>query len=122
MIRIFPSFRKDCVAIRGKAVIPAKFPMPCLGAWHPRMDENSIHSPPPLRGEGEGGGDFCSPSPSSPPARGGEMFEVFSNEAGIEVLQIVVVSNCLDARFRWHGELRHSLARGLDCSIPREGG
>ena len=38
-------------------VIPAKFPMPRLGAWHPRMDENSVYSPPPLMGEGEGGGE-----------------------------------------------------------------
>jgi len=24
------------------SVIPAKFPMPRLGAWHPRMDENGL--------------------------------------------------------------------------------
>ena len=49
--------------------------------------------------------NFRSPSPSSPPARGGEVFGVFSNEAGIQVLEIVVLSNCLDARFRGHDEL-----------------
>jgi len=27
-----------------EVVIPAKFPMPRLGAWHPRMDENGLFS------------------------------------------------------------------------------
>jgi len=31
------------------SVIPAKFPMPRLGAWHPRMDENPP-SPPFSKG------------------------------------------------------------------------
>jgi len=45
------------------SVIPAKFPMPRLGAWHPRMDENGS----------------------------------FSNEAGIQLFQIL--KNSLDSGF-----------------------
>jgi len=40
-------------------------------------------TPPPLMGEGQGGGgqkEFYTPSPSSPPTRGGEIFgDIFLN-------------------------------------------
>jgi hypothetical protein len=57
--------------------------------------------------------NFRSPSPSSPPARAGEMFGVFSKEGRIHLLFSLNNSISLDARFRGHDELRHSpLAEG----------
>jgi len=44
---------------------------------------------------------------------------VIPAKAGIQILEIVVVSNYLDARFRGHDELRHSLQ---GHAVPRNAG